>query len=70
MRLLLTMVLWGILAVLCWPLAILVLLLWPILWVISIPLRAAGAAANALLALVRALLLLPARILGHREAGT
>ena len=65
-----TMVLWAILAVLCWPLAILVLVLWPLLWLLSIPFRIAGVAAAALLALVRALLFLPARLLGHREART
>jgi len=51
-------------------LAILVLVLWPLLWLLSIPFRIAGVAAAALLALVRALLFLPARLLGHREART
>lgn len=66
MKLLLVLLLWVILLVLCWPLALLLLLLWPFLWLLSIPFRIVGAAMEALLAFVKALLFLPARILGYR----
>jgi hypothetical protein len=64
MKLLLNLLLWRFLLVLCWPVAILALVLWPILWLISIPFRIVGIAVHALLAFVKALLFLPARILG------
>ncbi len=66
MKVLLTLLLWAILLVLCWPLALLVLIAWPFLWLLSIPFRIVGAVMNALLALVKTLLFLPARILGDR----
>ncbi|MBI5769114.1 MAG: hypothetical protein HZA93_15075 [Verrucomicrobia bacterium] len=64
MKFFLTLLLWALLLVLCWPLALLVLIAWPFLWLLSIPFRIVGAAMRALLALVRALLFLPARLLG------
>ncbi len=67
MKLLLTLLLWAIVLVLCWPLALLVLVAWPFLWLLSIPFRMVGVVMEALLALVKALLFLPARLLGHRE---
>ena len=67
MKTLLTLLLWSLLLVLCWPLALLVLIAWPFLWLLSIPFRIVGTLMNALLAAVKALLFLPARILGHRE---
>jgi len=67
MKILLTLLLWGILLALCWPLALLVLIAWPFLWLLSIPFRIVGALMNALLAFVKALLFLPARLLGHRD---
>lgn len=69
MRTLLVAVCWCLLLVLCWPLAILVLLLWPLLWLLWLPLRAVGVAVAAAFALLRALLFLPARLLGHRGAA-
>ena len=67
MKILMTMLLWAILLVLCWPLALLVVIAWPFLWLLSIPFRIVGALMNALLALVKAILFLPARLLGYRE---
>ncbi len=67
MRLLVTLLLWALLLALCWPLALLVLVLWPFLWLLSIPFRIVATLMEALLALVRALLFLPARLLGHKE---
>jgi len=60
--------LWCILLVLCWPLAILVLVLYPFVWLLLIPFRVVGITVNGLLALVRALFLLPARLLGGARA--
>lgn len=57
---------WVILLVLCWPLALLALILWPFAWLISLPFRLVGITFDALFALLRAILFLPARILGHR----
>jgi hypothetical protein len=64
----LTFLLWTIVLVLCWPLALLVLVLWPVLWLISIPFRIVGIAVEAVLAFAKALLFLPARILGRGRA--
>jgi hypothetical protein len=57
---------WLLLLVLCWPLALLALLLWPIVWLISLPFKLVGITFEALFALLRAVLFLPARILGYR----
>jgi hypothetical protein len=57
---------WCLLLVLCWPLALLALLLWPIVWLISLPFRLVGITFEALFAFLRAVLFLPARVLGHR----
>jgi hypothetical protein len=55
--------LWCILLVLCWPLAILALVLYPIVWLLLIPFRLVGIAVGGALELVRAIIFLPARIL-------
>jgi hypothetical protein len=67
MKVLLTFLLWALLLVLCWPLALLALLLWPVLWLLSIPFRIFATVMEALLALVKAILFLPARLLGQKE---
>ncbi|MCX6952803.1 MAG: hypothetical protein NTV51_11645 [Verrucomicrobia bacterium] len=67
MKTLLTLLLWALLLVLCWPLALLALVVWPFLWLLSIPFRIVATVMEALLALVRALLFLPARLLGYRD---
>jgi hypothetical protein len=67
MRTIITFLLWVILLVLCWPLALLLLVVWPILWLLSIPFRVMAIAMEALLALVRGILFLPARLLGGRH---
>jgi hypothetical protein len=59
-----TLVLWCVLFVLCWPLALAVLVLWPLVWLVSLPFRLIGITFEALFAALRALLLLPARLLG------
>ena len=67
MRSLLVLVAWCVLFVLCWPLALLALVLWPFVWLLSLPFRLVGITFEALFALLRAVLFLPARILGHRD---
>jgi hypothetical protein len=57
---------WCILFLLCWPLAVLALLVSPIIWLISIPLKLIGISIGAVLALIRTILFLPARMLGYR----
>ncbi len=66
MKTLLPLAVWFILLVLCWPLALLALLLWPLVWLLSIPLKLIGISVGAVLALLKALLFLPARLLGYR----
>jgi hypothetical protein len=56
--------LWCILLVLCWPLAILALILYPIVWLLLLPFRLLGIAVEGVLELVRAVIFLPARLLG------
>jgi len=68
MRVLLFFIAWCILLVLCWPLALLALVLAPLVWLLSLPLRLLGLCVHAAFALIRALLLLPARLLGYRPA--
>ncbi|MGD0402287.1 MAG: hypothetical protein ABSB66_03750 [Candidatus Acidiferrales bacterium] len=61
--------LWCILLVLCWPLALLALVLYPIVWLILLPFRLVGIAVDGALELVRAIIMLPVRILrGPRTA--
>jgi len=59
--------LWLILFVLCWPLAVLALVLWPLACLLSLPFRLVGITFEALFALLRAILFLPARLLGQRD---
>jgi len=66
MKTLLVLVSWCLLFVLCWPLALLVLVLWPVVWLVSLPFRLVGVTFEALFALLRAVLFLPARVLGSR----
>jgi hypothetical protein len=56
--------LWLILLVLCWPIALLALLLFPIVWLLLLPLRLLGITVNAAFDLFKALITLPARLLG------
>jgi hypothetical protein len=61
---------WCLLFVLCWPLALLVLVLWPIVWLLTLPFRLVGITFSAVFALLHAILLLPARLLGWRPGHT
>ena len=64
-----TFMLWLIMLVLCWPLAILALVLYPIVWLILLPFRLVGIAVDSVLAFIKSVLLLPARVLGWRPAS-
>lgn len=55
--------LWLVLLVLCWPLALLALVLYPIFWLLLLPFRLIGITVEAVFAFLKALLMLPARVL-------
>ncbi len=57
-----------LLLALCWPLALLALVLWPVVWILSIPFRILGIAVEGVFAFLRAVVMLPARILGGGRA--
>ena len=63
MKFLLSLLLWCILFLLCWPLAILALILFPIVWLLSLPLRLIGITFEAVFGLIKGVLLLPVRLL-------
>lgn len=65
-KLLILCVAWCILLVLSWPIALAVLVLAPLVWLLSLPFLLLGVCVSATFALVRRLLFLPARLLGHR----
>jgi hypothetical protein len=67
MQFVLVVIAWCVLFALAWPIALLVLVLLPFLWLLSLPFRFLGAVVEALFAFVKALLFLPARLLGHRS---
>jgi hypothetical protein len=59
---------WLILFIVCWPLALLALVLYPFIWLLSLPFRLVGITLEAVFAFLKALLFLPARLLGGRPA--
>jgi hypothetical protein len=63
-----TFLLWLLLLVLAWPLALLALLLYPLVWLLLLPFRIVGIAVDGVLALLKAIVLLPARVLGGPRA--
>jgi hypothetical protein len=64
-----TFVLWLILLVVCWPVALLALVLYPIVWLLLLPFRLLGIAVDSVFSFLKALLMLPARVLaGPRRA--
>jgi len=64
MRIIGVFLLWCLLLAVCWPLALLALVLAPFVWLVALPFRLVGVCLAATFALVRALLFLPARLLG------
>jgi len=63
-----TFLLWLLLLVFAWPLALLALLLYPIVWLLLLPFRILGIAVDGVFALLKAIVLLPARVLGGPRA--
>jgi hypothetical protein len=58
--------LWLLLLVVCWPLALLALVLYPFVWLVLLPFRLVGIAVDGVFQLLKAVLFLPARLLGAR----
>jgi hypothetical protein len=59
--------LWLLLLVVCWPLALAALVLYPLVWLLLLPFRLVGITLEAVFELLRALILLPARVLSGRR---
>ena len=56
--------LWCILLVLCWPVAVLAIVLYPLVWLLLLPFRLIGFAVNGVLEFIKAIIFLPSRVLG------
>lgn len=63
----LAFLIWCFLFIVCWPLALLALVLYPLVWLLLLPFRLLGIAVEGALELVRAVIFLPARVLGGRS---
>ena len=61
------LLLWLILLLLCWPLALLALVAYPFVWLLLLPFRIVGIAVEGVFEFLRAILMLPARVLGSRR---
>jgi hypothetical protein len=59
---------WCLLFIVCWPLALMALILYPFVWLLLLPFRILGIAVEGVLELVKAVLFLPARLLGSKPA--
>jgi len=57
-------ILWVLLLIFCWPLALAALIIYPIVWLLLLPFRLLGIAVEGVFELLRAIILLPARVLG------
>lgn len=62
--------LWMLLLAVCWPLALLALVAWPVMWLLLLPFRLLGIAVEGVFALLRAIVMLPARLLGGRAPAS
>ncbi|MFD2367932.1 hypothetical protein [Pseudoduganella sp. GCM10020061] len=60
--------LWLLLLILCWPLAVAALVLYPLVWLLLLPFRLIGIGVEAVFELLRAIVMLPARVLGGRRS--
>lgn len=61
-----TFLVWLLLFIVCWPLALLALVLYPLIWLLLLPFRLVGVAVEGVFALLKAVLFLPARLLGAK----
>ena len=66
MSFVLVVIAWCLLFVIAWPVALLAIVVLPLLWLLSIPFRVLGVLVSAMLAFIKAVLFLPARVLGYR----
>ena len=66
MKLIILFILWCLLLFFCWPLAVLALVVIPVFWLVALPFRLVWVVLSALLAFLKAVLFLPARLLGYR----
>jgi hypothetical protein len=66
MKTLILFVGWCLLFAVSWPIALLVLVLMPLVWLLTLPLRLLGIAVEGVFALLKAIVMLPARLFGHR----
>jgi hypothetical protein len=62
----LSILLWLLLLMVCWPLALVLLILYPLIWIVLLPFRIVGIAVEGVFALIRAIFFFPARVLGGR----
>lgn len=69
MKTLIALLVWCLLLLTSWPLALLVLVLFPFVWLVSLPFRLIGISLDAVFALIRTILFLPARLLGWRRTA-
>lgn len=60
--------LWLVLFVLCWPVAVLALVLYPVVWLLLLPFRLVGIAVEGVFETIRSIVLLPSRLLGQRPS--
>lgn len=63
----LTFLLWILLFIVCWPLALLAIVLYPVVWLVCLPFRLLGIAVDGVFELLRAIVMLPARALGSKR---
>jgi hypothetical protein len=68
MKILLISIGWFLLLVLSWPLALLALVLWPIIWLLMLPFRLLGIAVDGVFALLKAIVMLPSRLLNRQQS--
>jgi hypothetical protein len=68
MKFLIFLLLWFVLLVVSWPLAVLAIVVLPVLWLLSLPFRLLFLVVEAVVALIRSLVFLPARLLGYRRS--
>jgi len=61
--------LWLLLFAVCWPLALMALVLWPVVWLLSLPFRLLGIVVDGVFEFLKAVVLLPARVLGARPGA-
>jgi hypothetical protein len=61
-----TFILWLLLLILCWPLALIALLIYPIVWLVLLPFRLIGISVDGILKLISALIKLPSKVLAKR----